>query len=423
MFKNLLNTITTRFLTAVVTFIIVTISSRQLGAAGFGTISLLILNISIVAIVSGIIGSAGLVYLSPRHDLFKLFVISYIWSIISSIVVTTILYFSNQSEYFIHVLILSLITSFTAVNQSIILGKERIKKFNLVSLIQSLLLLFSLSILFFNFEKKDIESYIISLYIAYTASFIYSLICIAKDLKFTDFKNIDEIIKELFKFGFYNQSSYIIQLFNYRLSYLIINAFYGKSILGIFALGVQLSESIWIISKSLSTVQYARISNSDNLEYSKNITISFAKISFVFSFLCIVALMIIPENLFLLLFNKDFTGIKEVMGFLSVGILSISVVSIITHYFSGIGKPHLDTICSIVGLVFTLILGFVFIPTLGIIGAALTSTFSYLACVLVAMMIFMNLTKTSLKELIINKSDLNFFFAEIKNNFKNKKYA
>ncbi|MFA6924310.1 MAG: polysaccharide biosynthesis C-terminal domain-containing protein [Bacteroidales bacterium] len=421
MFKNLLGTITTRFIIAVINFIIILLTSRELGPEKYGTISLIILVISFVLIFGGFIGSASLVYMASRYDLFKLFVISYVWTFISSVLVTAILYFLNliPSGFAVSVLFLSLIRTLTEVNQTILLGKEKIAKFNSITLIQTIITLVVIIYLFLIIGKKEVTSYIISIYIAYIISFIISFIYIFKDLKYTDFKGIDKIVKEVFKFGLFVQTSNIIQQLNYRLSYYIVDSFLGRYALGVFTLGVQLSESIWIISKSMATVLYARISNSSDAEYSKNITIRFAKISFLISLFCIIVLLIIPENIFILIFRKEFGGMKNVIAFLSIGILSVATSTMFGHYYSGTGKPHFNTMCSIIGLVFTLTFGFVLIPELGITGAAMTSTFSYFASFMFSLVIFINITKTKYRELFVLKDDFKLIIQEIKK-FKNK---
>ncbi|MDD5570051.1 MAG: oligosaccharide flippase family protein [Bacteroidales bacterium] len=417
MFKNLLNTITTRFLTAVINFFIVIIATRVLHADGFGTISLIIVGITSVQMLSGIIGSASLVYMSSRYDLFKLFAISYIWASFSSVIVVIILYMFNliPAEFAVSILFLSFIRALVEINQSILLGKERIIQFNSISLIQTILIIAPLSFLFFIAGKKEISSYVVSLYIAYVVSFILSLIYIFKDLKFTDFKDLNRIIKEVFTYGIFVQVSNFVQFFNYRLTYFIVDSYLGRATLGIFSLGVQLSESIWIISKSMATVLYARVSNSNDLEFSKKITLRFAKASFIVSLICIVILLLIPENTLKLIFGKDFGGIKNVILFLSLGILSVAVSGMFVHYFSGTGKPYFNTICSVIGLVFTLALGFILVPQLGIAGAALTSTFSYFASFVFSMAIFFNITKTKYGKLFFIKDDFKLIIREIKN--------
>lgn len=72
-------------------------------------------------------------------------------------------------------------------------------------------------------------------------------------------------------YGFAIQIANFAQLLNYRLSYYIIEFCSGRKALGVFDLGTKLSEAVWILPKSMATVQYARISNSkENKIYAKN---------------------------------------------------------------------------------------------------------------------------------------------------------
>ena len=134
------------------------------------------------------------------------------------------------------------------------------------------------------------------------------------------------------------QLSSIIQLFNYRLNYYLINYFYSKALLGVFTIGVQVSEGFWLISKSIATVQYARIANSTDADYAKILTIKFIKITFAATLLTLVPLLLLPANFFTYIFGKEFGYVKNIILLMSAGILALAVNSIFSHFYSGTGK-------------------------------------------------------------------------------------
>ena len=201
----------------------------------------------------------------------------------------------------------------------------------------------------------------------------------------------------------------------HRILKFTVNYFFNKALLGVFSLGVQLSEGLWLISKSMATVQYARISNSSDAEYSKQLTIRFLKISFLATLIALIPLVLLPVNFYRFIFGHEFGNVRYVIIFMSIGIIAVSVNSMFSHFFSGTGKPYINTIGSSIGFVFTLILGLLLIPAYGIYGAALTASISYIASLLFQLIAFNRIAKTSFSEYIITKQDFNFIINEVKN--------
>lgn len=127
MLKKIIGTAGARVFNAFLSFVIVIVYARNLGAEGAGIIAEIVLGITIVLLISNFFGGGALVYLLPRHDNFIIFLLSYIWAIISAFVVTYFLNLFNAvpAKFIYDVLLLSIIQSFSAVNQNILLSKEK----------------------------------------------------------------------------------------------------------------------------------------------------------------------------------------------------------------------------------------------------------------------------------------------------------
>jgi hypothetical protein len=166
MVKKILGTITTRILTAVITLASILINGWFLGADKMGTISLIILAITLIQMMNNFVGGGALVYLYPRTDLAKLFLPSYIWVIITSFSGTCILGLLERipEGYFGHVLVLSLILSFSSVNFMILMGQERIRAFNIINLIQVISFFILLMFWILVLQIHEVISYLVGLY-------------------------------------------------------------------------------------------------------------------------------------------------------------------------------------------------------------------------------------------------------------------
>ena len=416
MLKKIIGTAGSRIIIAMITFSIVVINARMLGSEGVGEIALIVLGITIILLISNFVGGGALVYLIPRYDPFKLIVPAYAWAFLSSVIGAYFLsYFKLiPVDYTKHVLFLSLFQALGATNLTFLLGKEKIKQYNLISVLQFVILILTLILFIYGLGRVEVLSYVYALYAAYTLTFVVSFIAIKKFIKITNFDKFDEVLIQVFKYGSYVQLANLLQLMNYRLGYYIIEKYLGKASLGIFDVGNKVSEGLWLMGKSVAMVQYSKISNNDNLIYAQDLTIRFLKFVFVITFLMLVVLLLLPDSFFMFVFGKDFTGLNKVVQSLAIGILSMSVPMILSHFFSGTGKHYHNTISSGIGLVLTLIFGFTLIPTMGIIGAGITASISYFFSAFYQLIVFIRITGTGISQLLIRKQDVSFVKSELK---------
>ncbi|MBK6962861.1 MAG: polysaccharide biosynthesis C-terminal domain-containing protein [Bacteroidales bacterium] len=393
MIRRIVSTTASRLLTALVNLAIVWLSARSLGAEGMGTISLIILGISINQMISALVGGSALVYLVPRHPLRQLLMPAWIWAIMVSAGGSLLLGLFDlvPAEYITDLFWISLLQSYFTINQNVLLGKEKVFHFNLMAVAQVLLVLLSLGILFVGFSIYTVKSYVTALYISYGIVFLISYLLIFKFIERQKWWS-GRILKEAFRFGGYLQAASFMQLFNYRLSYYIIEKYFDRATLGVFSIGVQISESVWIISKSIAMVQYARIANSNDPVYSRDLTAAFIRITAVLTLIILGVLLLLPSGFFVLIFRSDFSGLHNVILSLSGGILAVAISLMLSHYFSGSGRPWHNTISSGIGLVFTLVLGFTLIPLLGITGAGITASVAYTAGMLYQLFVFIRIS-------------------------------
>ncbi|MDP2423118.1 MAG: oligosaccharide flippase family protein [Bacteroidales bacterium] len=416
-FRKIAGTVGARLMNAMLSFAVLIIATRSLGAEGYGTVTMVVLGITIIQLVSNIIGGSALVFLVPREDVFRLFILSYVWAfIVAALGANLLAIFSLiPPEYRRDTLLLSLLASFNTVNLMILLGKEKIRTYNLLTILQVGLTLLSL-VIFLGWQKhKHPDYYIYSLYAAYTVVYVAGMIAIRPHLMFSDLNELGKPLKKIMHFGGLMQLASIIQFFNYRLSYYLVERFFDKSMLGKYSVGVQLAEGMWIVAKSVALVQYARISNEpDNTGYAKRITLIFLKFTYLATAILLTILLIIPSQTFVLFFGSDFIHVKLVILSLSPGILCVAASQIISHYFSGIGKPQYNTMSSGVGFVVVLAAGLMLIPALGLVGAGLASSFSYLAILCYQLYWFGKISGASALEMLISLEDVRKIVAEIR---------
>jgi O-antigen/teichoic acid export membrane protein len=387
------------------------INSNKLGAAGVGTVGLIVLTITIILSVNEIIVGGALVYLIPRYQPHQILFPSYAWSLLNAGIFYILVHYIHfvDSIYNNHIILLSLILSLSNAHAIFLLGKQKIKEYNLIILLQYLLQLFLLILLFYAFQRISIHSYLISLYGGYLTAYMIGLFFVLKNIRKIQFHSLLSAVPALFRMGFIAQVSNIAQLLNYRLNYYLLEKYKSTFLLGKYVISMQLSESIWIVSRSVALVQYSNISNADNKSKSIRETIFFIKFIFIIAFIGMIIISIIPSSVYQFILGKDFSGIQPIILILFPGIVALSCSHPISSFFSGTGKIHINMFGSLAGLVVTVIVAFILIPRFGIYGAAVTNTFSYLVTFSFSLIMFIKTNRIKFSDLLIKSKDFTIF--------------
>lgn len=402
MLLKILGTILSKGVTAIIGFLIVVITSQELGAGIRGEIAILILNISIIALFQGIFNGASLVFLTPRFSFAPLFVFANLFTIILSVLLS-LLMFSLQlieKDFLYSLMVLGAFQGFLTTSQSLFLGKEKIHYFNFLEISKTIVLIISILVYFFVLDRKSISSVINSYFISYMIPFLMSIFLLYKDFVNTKWNESKRMFRAMLKYGFEIQVNNISQMINYRFCFFLIEKWKGKEALGVFSVAISLAETVWIICKSISTFQYSKLVNTTDALIHKKLTIQSLHISVLVTIPVLVILLLLPNSIFTYVFGLEFSSIKTILLSLSIGILELSFFTVINHYFAGIGKNKVNIYGSLLGNIATIIAGILLIPYLGNIGAGITTSLSYFLMMSYLMNRFVKESGASYKELI-----------------------
>ncbi|HET6243564.1 MAG: oligosaccharide flippase family protein [Bacteroidetes bacterium] len=411
MFNKIASTFITRGISALISFAVLIITAKVLGAEIRGNISLLILGISFITMISQVAGGPALIYLIPKSNISSLVGVSYIWAAISCLVFSFILSATNfiPEFFFYHLLFISLLQCLSHLHLVILLGKEKINIHNLIVLAQVFTHIIFMAFFVFIWDQKTIESFIWSIYISNILTYILSLIAIQKYfVKFNLFE-LPGLLKTMFKNGTYTLVANITLLLSVRMSYYYLNLFTGTAAVGIFSAGVSVTESVLLLSSSVSLIIFMRIANSSDTLFAQNLTIRLSKICFILTLPCLFLLLLLPKDFYNFLFGEEFATIKDVIMALSVGIAAISFSMIYSHYFAGMGKYHINAIASSISFSITLVAGYFIIPIWGITGAGWVASMAYLASSGFHFVVFLKHTGANPLYLAPTLRDISFF--------------
>jgi O-antigen/teichoic acid export membrane protein len=418
MLKKIAGTTLVKLIGALASLAILSMNARVLGPHGVGIISLVVVGVAIIQNISSLIGGSALVYLTPRYDNFHIYILSTAWGLIASALGAVILSTAHMipHEHTFDVFFLSLLASQINANQMLLLGKENVRAFNFSNLLQSLL---SVGALYYFFNHAGVRSqlgFIYSLYIAFGLTFLSSFVLVFPRLKIRAMDNLVPLVRDILRLGGSIQLAGLLQTLNYRFSYFLLRKFFGEGTLGRFDAGVKLSEGIWLAAKSIALIQYAHISNETDKQKALDMTTGLFKISFLITLAGLTALLILPSNWYEAMLGKEFHDVKTVILCLSPGVLAIASGMIFSHYFSGIGKPHYNTIGSGLGLATLIVAGYLIIPRYGLVAAGLATSVSYIAALGYQLTVFRKLSGLGWGAFIPNKTDLGLLNERIRRN-------
>jgi len=209
----------------------------------------------------------------------------------------------------------------------------------------------------------------------------------------------------------YSLPSYLAnmaQFLNYRLDIFFVSYFVGVKGVGLYSLAVGIAQLLWLVSGTTSQVLLPDVAASTDQVSAQQRTARVARLSLWLSIVLAGGLVIGGDMLLPLVFGAAFRESVPALMWLLPGVTIFSIANVIGSYLAGIGKPHLNLAVALVGLVVTVALDFVLIPWLGIIGAAIASTLSYLATTLAIIAIFVHETRMPAgRVLLITGEDLN----------------
>lgn len=390
---------------------ILLISSQQLGRDIVGQVSLLILNIAVVQIINEIYTGYALVHYIPKFSVNKLYKTGLVWIILSTALVNLLFLVVKRQwphlniglqDLWIHGLILSFIITLHSFHCVILLGKEKIMPYNFLMVFQPLALVAALCVNVFVLGNKTVSSYIIALYCSYCGSVLLSAWQLLRVLN-TKKDSLDLFsTRSVIKNGLVNQLGNLAHTLSNRYNYYMIGS---TALVGIYASATSLVESVWIIGSSVAPIILTRVANQSDTSNISQVTFLLSKLSFILSCGCVCIIILLPDHFFTFLLGKDFTHTKTIMLHLAPGVLCISLSTVISHYFSGLGHQKVQLIANSAGLLTTVCTSYYLISRYQLIGACYAASLSYFVASLILVVVFMKQNKFRFRALFSIRHD------------------
>lgn len=318
----------------------------------------------------------------------------------------------NEVSY--PILILALLISpltFLNNNLSAVLKSEgKFKVLNRIQVVNKLIYFIICTILFFLVRVEIVV-------LANIVILIISIVTIWRKLGIKRVKPCfnREYQENNLKYGFKSYLANMITFLNYRLDTFLIKALSNSTIaVGQYGVAVTLAEQVWVFSSAISSVMFPYVTSIENDEEKSRVTSTTFKIVMAFTFIAIVVLILF-SNVIGVIYGPDYYGSIMPFKVLLVGIFSLSLGKILANDIAARGKPELNALSNLVGLIINVSFNILLIPRMGIVGAAVATSISYTITSCLFVISFLRLTKLSIWKLFIfDKEEIEIVLGFIK---------
>ncbi|MCS6934001.1 MAG: hypothetical protein NZM35_02475 [Chitinophagales bacterium] len=381
MYRQVFYTLLTRSSSTALNFLIALLVARHGGPSVKGEVTLLVTTVWFIIFISNLLGGPVLIYLLPRHRLSRLLPPAYIWCLLVALAGYVLLRVMPliPVEYAAPVTAMGLLSSVTSLHQSALYAQKRIQIANLLQVLPLIILAGVLGVLYYVLPADKVKAYIYGYTAGYLFASILSCLYLFREIKLIpdEAKSIPEELPLLLRQGLIFQLTEVLQLLNLRYYFFQLGNQQGMAYLGIYSVGISVLEAVWLIPRSIYTVNYVDISHQTNLRSAYQQTTRFLQVNFFWCAVVLAALYVVPSVAYVKVFGSGFAEVRHAIRFLFPGIWIYSGWWVMFSYYCGVGRYWPLIISSAFGSMALIALSAYLLPRYVMSGAGLAATLSF----------------------------------------------
>ncbi len=300
----------------------------------------------------------------------------------------------------VNTIVLSIPIAFLVKELNYVLLIESPKKYNAILLLCDVLDIFVVIglMLFLKAELMVLLVYLIGRRVLYLVVIFFALKIKIRNLK----PSVSGVAKYV-KYGCIPMITIIMMEINYKADIIMLSWFnVEEALIGIYSLAVSLSQKIWLIPDAMKDILLSRLTQkADSKEVALVSRMSILSVVAISAVFVLVGYPVV--NLF---FGESYSQAYSIVLWLLIGVFGMIFYKMVYAYNVIHGRKNINLILLTSAAVVNIVLNAVLIPLCGIVGAALSSSISYLTCGLGFLLIFHMKTKVPIRDMIFaSKSD------------------
>jgi O-antigen/teichoic acid export membrane protein len=194
----------------------------------------------------------------------------------------------------------------------------------------------------------------------------------------------------------------------------MVSYFLGPTDTAFYSLALRFSEMILEIPQAVGLVLYPRLATLPKDEVHR-LTAQACRRTLLLTGLGVVIVSLFGPYLLTLWYGAAYTAAGAPLPWAAVGVLAMSIFVILTRDFTSRNRQQVNIAAGIVALVSNVLLNLYMIPTMGIVGAAMSTAISYSGACLLLVAFYLFDSQLPLFDIILAKpEDLRFFWGLIR---------
>lgn len=273
----------------------------------------------------------------------------------------------------------------------VLTGMQRIRQFVIGNLLLHAIkatLLFTLLFVL----KLGVGAAVAAEFSAWMVTGIYYFVAIQRGHGL-DWKLDWPLTRDAVRYGGQTHVGNLSQRLNLQLDVTILGSVSGAASVGLYSVAVNLAQMLWYIPDAIGRILFPRVARSTPEEAGR-ITALACRNTILLTLLAAGVLFLVARPAIRLLYGAEFLDAVMPLFLLLPGIVALSVSKVLTKYLSGIGKPFLNSVASMVALAVNVPLLYVLIRSHDIRGAAIASSVAYTVQALVVIFFYIRESHT-----------------------------
>ncbi len=418
--KDSIITLSARLLTVVFNLFILMVTTRILGSEGRGVYALVVLVVTVLRNVSGLGIEFGNVFFMGKKRIpedrlvSNSFCFSVVLGLFTIFIFFVLIQFFNLSivqDIPRDLLIISIsilpFFLFSVFASYIFLGRKNIFIYNLLQVAHPGVFCIELIyvMLFHTLYINNIFYFWASAHIL-TGFIAVSFFMGKAPIRFRFFTSE---AKRTVAYGLKGYISSLINFLNYRFDFFMINRFLTLTQVGYYSIAVVMAEVLLHVPYTAGTVILSKVSNVSESEaniispkMSRHVFFLLLLTTFVYS---LSATIVFP-----ILFSDQFNAALKPFYLLLPGIIALGSSKVILNDLAGRGMIIINMYVTGITFILQIGLNLLLIPSMGISGASVASSITYILSTCILVILFIRIAKTDIRTLfIINKEDLKVY--------------
>lgn len=314
-----------------------------------------------------------------------------------------------EKQYLLLALSLIPFQVFFTLVVNVLLGLQKIGRYNIVQLTRDFFFLFLVAIFVLGFHF-GIRGVIIAQFLSFFIACIILFFQTRKETCGMVFSLNKNLFKDLLSYGSKAYLGSISTFLHLRVDIWMVNIFLNPWAVGLYSVAVAFSEKTWLISQAAGTVLLPKVSSETREERLKRFTPLVCRNILFINSLIALLLYFLARGLVILFYSKAY--LESILPFqiLLIGTIALSGHRIMTNHLAASGKPMINTYIAALALIVNILLNIMLIPQFGIAGAAWASVGSYLLSFIIKTIVYSRISNNKVKDIIfIKRSDFKFY--------------